>query len=543
MKSMGAVLSAFVMLVAAMVTASAQTTAGSGTVIVVPVTAQTASYFGLLVLTELAGVHPFYGYARVQNPQGIGFSVEGFPADNFNDQVSHATGLKKTTGGLIYQTNCFVGSLAEPATYTLKLFNDSTGAQIGATISGSLSAFQQVRYLDVFGPGGVNAAPANYANVRAEFAADPPATLVGFCTVQDNASFGADFRIGKSYGGPGTVVSLAQGTGIVLTPNPITSSGTIAVDPTVIQSRVSGTCPAGSSIRAIAQSGTVTCETDDVGGVGTVTSLSQGTGIVLTPNPITSSGTIAVDPASSTLTGNFFRQDGNAFGAVATQGTIDNNAVEVVVNGTRVMRYESSLSGPNVIGGHPNNRVGAFVGQTVVGGGSAGTSCEDPATGTYTRSCGNQAAGGYSTIGGGKANRTSGVFATVGGGSSNTASGAGAAVVGGQANVIAAAGNYGFIGGGSFNQTTAAAGVDINIATIGGGTNNKVGRGGATVAGGNSNQANGFDASVGGGFDRFLRLPWSARGGGDGPAPEGNRKYDAFSLRSAFACGNVPHRL
>jgi hypothetical protein len=212
-----------------------------------------------------------------------------------------------------------------------------------------------------------------------------------------------------------------------------------------------------------------------------VVSLTQGTGIVLTPNPITSSGTIAVDPASSTLTGNFFRQEGNAFGAVATLGTIDNNAVEVVVNGTRVMRYESSLSGPNVIGGHPNNRVGAFVGQTVAGGGSAGTSCEDPATGTYTRSCGNQAAGGYSTIGGGKANRTSGVFATVGGGSSNTASGAGAAVVGGQANVIAAAGNYGFIGGGSFNQITAAAGVDINIATIGGGTNNKVGRGGATV--------------------------------------------------------------
>ena len=261
MKTIGAVLSAFVILGVALAAASAQTTAGSGTVIVVPVTAQTASFaseitvynpnagsitldvafyeannspgggggktcadvvvpanrsvqftlagqcmlnpvvshFGLLVLTDLAGVNPFYGYARVQNPQGIGFSVEGFPADNFNDQVSHATGLKKTTGGLIYQTNCFVGSLTEPATYTLKLFDDSTGVQIGTTISGSLAAFQQVRYLDVFGPGGVNAAPANYANVRAEFAADPPATLVGFCTVQDNTSFGADFRIGKSY--------------------------------------------------------------------------------------------------------------------------------------------------------------------------------------------------------------------------------------------------------------------------------------------------------------------------------------------------------
>ena len=32
---------------------------------------------------------------RVQNPQGIGFSVEGFPATSFNNQVGHATGLKR----------------------------------------------------------------------------------------------------------------------------------------------------------------------------------------------------------------------------------------------------------------------------------------------------------------------------------------------------------------------------------------------------------------------------------------------------------------
>ena len=32
-----------------------------------------------------------------------------------------------------------------------------------------------------------------------------------------------------------------------------------------LQERVTGTCPAGSSIRAISSTGTVTCETDDVG--------------------------------------------------------------------------------------------------------------------------------------------------------------------------------------------------------------------------------------------------------------------------------------
>jgi hypothetical protein len=41
---------------------------------------------------------------------------------------------------------------------------------------------------------------------------------------------------------------------------------TFSVDPATVQSRVTGTCAAGSSIRAIAMNGTVTCETDDTGG-------------------------------------------------------------------------------------------------------------------------------------------------------------------------------------------------------------------------------------------------------------------------------------
>src|SRR5207237_210623 len=110
--------------------ALAQTTAGTGTTIVFPVTAQTSSFasevtlfeannsstpgtkvcadtsvganrsvqfsigtqcpltagshFGLLVIADSAGTNDFYGYTRVQNPSGIGFSVEGFPVGNFN---------------------------------------------------------------------------------------------------------------------------------------------------------------------------------------------------------------------------------------------------------------------------------------------------------------------------------------------------------------------------------------------------------------------------------------------------------------------------
>jgi hypothetical protein len=201
----------------------------------------------------------------------------------------------------------------------------------------------------------------------------------------------------------GTVTNVATGTG--LTGGPITTTGTIAADTTVLQQRVTGSCASGNFVRAIGADGTVTCGTDASG------------------------------PA------NAFVQGGNAFGATASLGTTDANAVEVTVNGARVVRYEYAGTSPNIIGGHPNNSVSAaFQGQTIAGGGAANSNCYDPPSDTFTRSCGNDTANGFATVAGGQANRASQLISTVVGGQSNTASGYASMVGGGYANT--ASGTY-----------------------------------------------------------------------------------------------------
>ena len=122
-------------------------------------------------------------------------------------------------------------------------------------------------------------------------AVDPTAVqsrVTGECTAGDEAITSVAQNGDVSCESTGTVTSVESGAG--LTGGPITDSGTLAVDPTAVQARVTGGCAVGESIRAIAEDGTVTC--GDVF-TGTVTSVGAGTG--LTGGPITDSGTLAVD--------------------------------------------------------------------------------------------------------------------------------------------------------------------------------------------------------------------------------------------------------
>ena len=162
----------------------------------------TNSHFGQLTATESTGNWSILGYSRVENTQGSGFSVEGFPSANFaTSETLQVTGLKGSTGAApVNQTNCFVSSEGSVTLYEIRLFNGATGEQIGVTTSGGLYPFQQFRYLDVFQ---IASPPVDtdFSNVRAEFkridSSSPQAPWIAFCTVQDNATMNADFRIGK----------------------------------------------------------------------------------------------------------------------------------------------------------------------------------------------------------------------------------------------------------------------------------------------------------------------------------------------------------
>jgi hypothetical protein len=115
----------------------------------------------------------------------------------------------------------------------------------------------------------------------------------------------------------GTITGITAGTG--LTGGTITTSGTLAADTTVLQRRVAATCAVGSSIRAIAGDGTVTCQTDAIG-AGTVTNITAGTGLL--GGSITSNGTIAVDTSFLQRRVAATCAAGSSIQAIAADGTV-----------------------------------------------------------------------------------------------------------------------------------------------------------------------------------------------------------------------------
>ena len=149
------------------------------------------------------------------NPQGNGFSVEAFPAHTFTSADSVINGLRRRAASgpnPAFQTNCFIGNLNEvtasgpsttPVEYTL--YNSASTVIGSGTVNLAPGAY--VRLLDVFAAGG--AALGDYDDAQMKVVelnnnvdlGEPG--IISFCTVQDNTSFGADFRIAKQEVGNG----------------------------------------------------------------------------------------------------------------------------------------------------------------------------------------------------------------------------------------------------------------------------------------------------------------------------------------------------
>ncbi|MCX7042511.1 MAG: hypothetical protein NT117_07460 [Gammaproteobacteria bacterium] len=165
------------------------------------------SQFGYLYTFENGGyARPYAAFSRVSNGAGNGFSVEAFAAHTFTSADSTVIGLRRLAAGggrPAFQSNCFIGNLNEvtapvtPVTTTVTAtVYSSAGVALGnAAID--LVPGRLTRLLDIFAAAGVPAGDYDNATVRFVESGVGEPGLMSFCTVQDNSSFGADFRIAK----------------------------------------------------------------------------------------------------------------------------------------------------------------------------------------------------------------------------------------------------------------------------------------------------------------------------------------------------------
>ena len=164
------------------------------------------------------------------------------------------------------------------AVYTLDGFDDQCGAGQRAPLVGLATPNPD----GTIGFGlNIVAAGGKAVNVDARI------TLAGLGgTWTDSAGNAGTFAFGAATGGSprppagvglGDVTAVLPGTG--LSGGGAAGDLTLAVDPAVVQSRVSTACAAGQALRSIAQNGSAVCESVS-GGTGDITAVNAGPGLV-----------------------------------------------------------------------------------------------------------------------------------------------------------------------------------------------------------------------------------------------------------------------
>ena len=192
------------------------------------------SQFGFLYAAVTGATQGlFSGYSRVSNSAGSGFSVEAFPGHTFTSADTIVTGLRRRAaagGSPAFQTNCFVGNLHDvtPFLHLNSTINYTLYSNAGATLGSGIMQMtpgRMIRMLDVFAAAGAPAGDYDDAYVVFGETGTGEPGLMSFCTVQDNTSFGADFRIGKQFRGYGT-----QYSGIGAQDDHVSRDTTVAFD-------------------------------------------------------------------------------------------------------------------------------------------------------------------------------------------------------------------------------------------------------------------------------------------------------------------------
>ncbi len=260
--------------------------------------------------------------------------------------------------------------------------------------------------------------------------------------------------------GSGTITGVAPVSGSGLTGGGTSGSVTIGTDTAVLQKRVSGTCAAGSAVSAVNVDGTVSCQS---AGTGTVTSIAAGSGLTggtITSSGTLAIDTSVVALASGTWSTGGNAGIGSGFLGTTDGSALLFKVNGVQAGQIQPTNPGSGLSdSPNVIFGSSVNTVAAgLFGVTVGGGGARGS------TGNFTNSVSgifgtisggsSNTAGGGAFVGGGNANSANGTYSTIGGGQLNVAGGFAAVVPGGQVNK---AGGFASMAAGSYAHVRSAA--------------------------------------------------------------------------------------